>query len=427
VSVFVQLRRLEGRFAFMARPGPWLWGVALLGGMLRMALAAFSAGTLDVVVWEGHAREIAERGLMAYYHGGQYTFNHPPLMGWLASAGWSLADATGIPFRLLLRTPTALLDAGTAALLVLALGRCTSEALRRARYALGAAYWLSPLAIIFSAHHGNTDSAVAFFVLAATLCIAAERPLLAGALLGASLWVKIPGILAAPVLAFALPRWEQRFRFGAATVAIGLVTWLPALVADARVVIESVLLYSGLRVQTTSGGQIWGLQIFYPDLAGLPEALREPGRALIRGYYRWNTWICVIPIVLFAWLRRRERSVEGIAFGVTGCFALLYGFSNLWAFQYLAWTLPFWWMAPARFSVAAQLLCTAYIYSLYAWLCGDPLLLGEWDFIGKPDWPAFVRLARSLCVLFFFGAALAFLGSALREERARRLGTASGG
>jgi hypothetical protein len=420
LSGLAQLRELDGRYAFLAKPGPWLWSAVAVGALLRIGLVVFSPGTLDVVVWEGHAREIAERGLIAYYHGGQYTFNHPPLMGSLASAAWQLTEATGIPFRLLLRLPTALVDAGTALLLVAALGRCTSPMLRRARYALGAAYWLSPLAIIFSAHHGNTDSSLAFFVLAAALCIADGRPVAAGALLGASLWIKIPGILAAPVLALALPRWEERIRFGATTLGVGVLTWLPALVADARVVIDSVLLYSGLRVQTTSGGQIWGLQVFYPEIPSLPETLREPARALIKGYYRWNTWVCVVPIVLFAWLRRERRSLEAIAYGVTGSYVILYGFSNLWAFQYLAWALPFWWMAPARFSAPAQILCTLYVYGLYAWLCGDVLLLGEWDFIGRPDWPISIQVVRSLCVLFFFVAALCFLGAGMRDERARR-------
>lgn len=420
MSALAQLRGLEGRYAFLAEPGPWLWGAVAIGALIRIGLVVYGPGTLDVVVWEGHAREIAERGLIAYYHGGQYTFNHPPLMGVLASAAWQLAEATGAPFRLLLRLPTALIDAGTTLLLVAALGRCASATIARARYALGVAYWLSPLAIIFSAYHGNTDSSLAFFLLAATLCVADGRPVAAGALLGLSLWIKIPGVLAAPVLVFALPRWEQRIRFGATTLGVGVLTWLPALVADARVVIDSVLLYSGLRVQTTSGVQIWGLQVFYPEIPSLPEPLREPARALIKAYYRWNTWICVVPIALFAWLRRERQSVEAIAYGVTGSFVILYGFSNLWAFQYLAWALPFWWMTPARFSAPAQILCTLYVYGLYAWLCGDALLLGEWDFIGKPDWPISIRVARSLCVLFFFAAALGFLGAGARDERARR-------
>src|SRR5439155_730200 len=71
-------------------------------------------------------------------------------------------EGTGIPFRILLRAPFALVDAGTAFLLLLLLGDC------RWRFVAAAAYWLNPLSIIFSAYHGNTDSAVAFFLV---LCV----------------------------------------------------------------------------------------------------------------------------------------------------------------------------------------------------------------------------------------------------------------
>ena len=64
---------------------------------------------------------------------------------------------------MLLRAPFAGLDLGTA-LLLLRLFRDSPF-----RYAVFAAYWVHPLALIFSAYHGNTDPAIAFFVLLAVL------------------------------------------------------------------------------------------------------------------------------------------------------------------------------------------------------------------------------------------------------------------
>ncbi len=61
---------------------------------------------------------------------------------------------------------------------------------------------------------------------------------------------------------------------------------------------------------------------------------------------------------------------------------------------------------------------TAYVFGLYAWLCGDPFLLGEWDFIGHPHWPWAILAARDLATLFFVGAAIyAFADAVLRLRR----------
>jgi hypothetical protein len=77
-----------------------------------------------------------------------------------AGLAW-LSDAIGIPFRILLRLPFAIFDLATAALVLWLLGD------RSWRFAGLAAYWLHPLAILYSAYHGNTDSVLLFFFAAA--------------------------------------------------------------------------------------------------------------------------------------------------------------------------------------------------------------------------------------------------------------------
>ena len=73
----------------------------------------------------------------------------------------AFAAETGIPFRVLLRAPFAALDLATAGLLLVAFAGSPW------RLAIFAGYWLHPLAILFSAYHGNTDTSVAFFALPA--------------------------------------------------------------------------------------------------------------------------------------------------------------------------------------------------------------------------------------------------------------------
>src|SRR5207237_10616877 len=128
---------------------------------LRIYLVVFTAGTQDVEIWERHARDVRDLGLIGYYHVDP-SANHPPFITEVESLLLRASDAARIPFRIFLRAPFALVDAGTTLLLFLLLADC------RWRFLVVAAYWLNPLSIIFSAYHGNTDSAVAFFLL---LCV----------------------------------------------------------------------------------------------------------------------------------------------------------------------------------------------------------------------------------------------------------------
>ena len=102
----------------MREPGPWLWVAIAVGALTRAWLLFGTPGTLDVDVWAGHAWEINQKGLIAYYHGGEFIFNHPPLMGEIFSRLYLLAAQTGVPFAVFLRGPFAVLDLGTALLLL---------------------------------------------------------------------------------------------------------------------------------------------------------------------------------------------------------------------------------------------------------------------------------------------------------------------
>jgi hypothetical protein len=98
----------------------------------------------------------------------------------------------------------------------------------------------------------------------------------------------------------------------------------------------------------------------------------------------------------------------------------LYGFSSYWAFQYFAWSVPFWFFTRRWFSVPAAILAGGYIYSLYWFVCGNPWLLGRWDFIGHSLWPEIVIAFRNLTFLFFFISACIFLLDAVYKQIVRR-------
>ena len=121
-------------------------------------------------------------------------------------------------------------------------------------------------------------------------------------------------------------------------------------------------------------------------------------------------------LVLF-WLRRNLPSPQEVCATIGMTYAVLFGFSDYWAFQYFAWALPFWFFLPWWFSIPAVGLTSAYLYSLHWLFCGNGWLLGGWDFLGHPTLPFIVPGLRNLAVSFFFVSACLFLIVAIRCRR----------
>jgi hypothetical protein len=71
------------------------------------------------------------------------------------------------------------------------------------------------------------------------------------------------------------------------------------------------------------------------------------------------------------------------------------------------------------FLIAATFLAGEYVYLLYWLLCGNPFLLGKWDFLGHPHWPKLIEMFRNSAWLFFFFSALVFLIAGVYNEAAR--------
>jgi hypothetical protein len=86
-------------------------------------------------------------------------------------------------------------------------------------------------------------------------------------------------------------------------------------------------------------------------------------------------------------------------------YAVVYAFSTRLSFQYFAWSVPFWFFLRPWWCAAASVLAGGYIYTVYWLLCSNPWLLGQWDFVGHPDWPDGLQLLRDLTLLFFLASA----------------------
>lgn len=393
---------MKQRLAFLQRPGAWFWCALLLGAGLRAYFAVFTEGTFDVAIKQHHGNQLRQLGLLEYYRQSEL-FNHPPLAGGFFAAAATLARELGLPFRLLLRAPFALLDLGTV-LLLLRLFRGSEW-----RFAVAAGFWLNPLAILMSSYHGNTDTAVGFFALLAVLLASERRELLAGVALGAGLWIKLPVLVAAPAVFFALPGVAARARFGAAAALTALLGVVPFVFVEPVLLFERVVGYPGWGVVTPSGVAIWGI--------GHVLRLPQGGVALLEAS---NTVLCWLPIFALAWLRRTERSPRELGATVCGCFLALYGFTSLWAWQYLAWSVPFWFCLGWGFSGAATLVLGSYVYGAYAVFTSSPWLRGRWDFVHHAQWPTLLYVLRDAAVVLCLVSACVLLARASAAELRRR-------
>jgi hypothetical protein len=253
----------EERWAFVARPGPWFWILVTLGLVARVYLATATAGTPDVLIWTRHARGITQDGLIAHY-AFDPEFNHPPVMGWAMARLGKLAQRVSIEFQSVYRPLIALVDLASAFLILRVLRGS------RWRYLATAAYCVAPVTLILGAQHGNTDALLAAGLLGATLLAAGGRPVATGALIGLLASIKIPGLFAAPALAFAFPRWRDRVVCALVALAIAAPPYLWAFSEASRFagldrepgggnfVVQRIFMYRGYLMGVKSGRKVKG-------------------------------------------------------------------------------------------------------------------------------------------------------------------------
>jgi len=318
------------------------------------------------------------------------------------------SDATGISFRVFLRAPFALLDLATTFFLLLLFREC------RWRFVVAAAYWLNPLSVIFSAYHGNTDSAVAFFLTLCVWLLSQNKIVAAGVGLGVSLWIKLPIVLAIPALALFIPEWRRRFQFLAIAGGVALVSYLPVLVQDPVIIWKNVFGYRGLFVVTSAGDAVWGpVRVVLLSMIAPASRWPESSHAPITFFVHHEAIVVLGLVLLLSFLRSSARSVVDLCATIGMVYTVVYGLSDTLTFQYFAWSIPFWFFLTPWFTIAANLLAGAYIYSLYWVLTGNPWLFGHWDFFRYAEWPTTIIFLRNVACLFFLLSAFWFLISSV--------------
>lgn len=324
-----------------------LAGVAAL--LLKLLLALSTVGTNDARTWEHDLATLRSAGFVELYRSGvQYrslegtlsqrqVFIHPPaVLHGLRMLG-TLHDVTGLPLRFWLRAACALADTGTLFLLWCMFPSHAGPLLLLT---------LSPVSILISGFHGNTDPVMMFFLVAAVFLAERGHAARAGAAFGLAGSVKLVPLIFAPAILLCLPEVRSRVKWLAASVAVWIVLSLPYLVQEPTLILSSMLGYSGAT-------GLWGFSLV-STLLGAD-----------RFYIPVAKWIALLAAACAPLMRKPLRKPGLFAqSGFTAfCFLCL---SPGFGLQYLAWTLPWTVLLPRRSMIVYHAVAGVVALTVYA-------------------------------------------------------------
>lgn len=328
---------------------------ALLALVAKLALAASTGGTQDMGAWKAFADGVREQGPVGVYAIDFSTrdvtqYNHPPLVGYLLEALAAL-ERIGVPLQFSLRATTAISDVVGALVLFEIIRRRKSVA---AATVAGIALAASPILLLVSGYHGNTDPLMMTLLwLGAFVLVDRRMAVLGGIALALAISVKLAPIVALPTLAaWLLGRRELRLLLGAAAgfVATIALLWGPALVSEWDGVRTNVLGYAGV------GDRPWGL-VKMLDAVSLPTMsawLIGPGRyAILLG--------CALVPAVLVWTRPRA-AMECVALSLIAFLVL----SPAFGVQYLAWAAAATLVLRARIALVYNILGGLFLFAVYA-------------------------------------------------------------
>ena len=337
--------------------------LAGLGIVVRLLIAWMSYGTNDAVSFWEFAVQIDQHGLLWMYRNVPL-FNHPPLIGYWALAAMKLtAEAAPERFPFIFKLPVIAADV-LAAYLLWRIGKARSGPKLGAT--LAAVFCWSPVAILVSGYHCNTDNIYAALCLLSVFLMGIDRPdsatsargrfLLAGLALGAAINVKLIPVLLIPPLLLSCPDWRSASRFAAGLAIAALPYLLPVLLAGEDFY-RNVLAY---RSQTNR----WGL-VFLLVEAQREQALRGWAEWVQPLYLRYAPWVIILLVIALGALNRRWPAWNRATLCAL-CLAIFLILAPGFGAQYLVILLPLLFIADFRFAVGYSLLAGTFMLLVYA-------------------------------------------------------------
>jgi hypothetical protein len=307
---------------------PWL----VAGGIIRLVLAPFTSHPFDMGAWISHQLRTFDAGLNPFF---SWKYSAPMLALLLLTYLPALGTAALLHVPQVLAQQFWIKTPFIAADLVLAvvLGRCVwcvTRSLSAARRA--SILWLfNPVAIFFTAVHGQVDALCAVFLLIAVLSLfrGSDSKALASAL-GAGV-AKYAGFVLVPLLAIRIlagtdRNWATLVKTTAACVVVIGVAFAPGILVNGG-------LLGGLKSSIGSGPElspwsIWGA-------LGRVEA-KELSRAWVILWVAWYVFL----LWRFGQSPARTSNPLSLARAATSALAMLIALDPVANPQFVLWVMP---------------------------------------------------------------------------------------
>lgn len=349
-------------------------GLGVLALVARVVVVVFSVGSNDMTTWREFAEQIARTSVGQLYDEHEF-FNHPPLMGFLSSALYSLSQWSGVRFEYLFKAPMILVDVVSGALLYRAYNQRGD--VRAAQ--VFALFCCNPISILITAYHGNTDSLCAGLALLGAMLMDARRTFWSGLALAAAINVKlIPILLIAPLWSCVRDRKAALLFF--AGLSIGVVPFLPYLLEHWNGFHEHVLAYR-------SSARNWGITYLLYTLGSMIDVVGKGCRSIAR------FWMAQGHLAVLAWpavlagVQRYKRpgwsAQQLAAFTLLGFLVLTPG----WGVQYLVYPVALLFAVSIQHAMVYSLASGLFAFLLYATLWTGTVPFYSNFFVGLPGWP----------------------------------------
>jgi hypothetical protein len=339
---------------------------ALLALALKLVIAFNTLGTNDVVRFYQFAIALTEDGLENTYR--QHAeFNHPPLVAYYLTAIYGfgrlpVAEAAGISFAFLLRLPGIIADF-VVVWLFLRLNNDEPE-LRLPFWAL-LLFALSPVSIMVSGFHGNTDPVMVLFLILAAFAAVRRRPVWCALFFALSCQIKIIPVLLLPVFVFFWNQRRQLHLFILPLILTTVILWSQPLFRFPLVFARNVFGYG-------SFWGIWGIT-YWLRQTGWSEFSQADFQNLSTAQNLIATLlklIIIAAVITMAWRRRRADSSRGFFASLAFAWLIFFAFSPGIGAQYLVWVAPFILLLSPQFYFWATAGGTLFLFFFYNTISG---------------------------------------------------------
>jgi len=332
--------------------------LALVALGAKIAIAYNTIGTNDAVNFYEFGRALSSHSLEWTYQRSR-DFNHPPLTAYFLRAIYDITQKRwcqdlGIHFPFALRLPGILADF----LVILVLLRLRTAELKIPTWAI-ALFAISPVSLMVSGFHGNTDPVMVLLLVCAVWMCLRDQAAVAGLLFALSCQIKIVPLLLLPAFLFF---WYSKERLRGFLIGGAITTcllWSEPLLHFPVLFAKNVLGYG-------SYWGIWGIT-YCLRLTGLPDFQTvsfvglQPSQQIIMSILKT---LVVLGALIIAWRRRHATGPELVA-TISYTWLVFFIFAPGVCAQYLIWLAPFILLSSPRFYSALLVSSSIFLFAFY--------------------------------------------------------------